>query len=78
MKMAVLWIVESCSLLEVNRRFRHPCCLYHQRDDAEVRYHPDKEGSKRPRKFHKTLSDYTVQRPRRQIFSCLWCLFFVF
>jgi hypothetical protein len=30
MKMAVLWSVASCSLVEIYRRFRGACCLYHQ------------------------------------------------
>jgi hypothetical protein len=29
-KMAVFWVVASCSLVEVYRRFRGPCCLHHQ------------------------------------------------
>jgi hypothetical protein len=28
--MAVFWIVAPCSLVEVYRRFRGPCCLHHQ------------------------------------------------
>jgi hypothetical protein len=31
-KMAVLWAVAPCSLVEVYQRFRGPCCLYHQGD----------------------------------------------
>jgi hypothetical protein len=31
-KMAVLWIVAPCSLVEVYQRFRGPCCLHHQGD----------------------------------------------
>jgi hypothetical protein len=30
MKMAVLWVVEQCSLVEVYRRFRGVYCLHHQ------------------------------------------------
>jgi hypothetical protein len=29
-KMAVFWVVEPCSLVEVYRRFRGPCCLHYQ------------------------------------------------
>jgi hypothetical protein len=29
-KMAVFWIVAPSSVVEVYRRFRGPCCLYHQ------------------------------------------------
>jgi hypothetical protein len=29
MKMAVLWVVAPCSLVEVYQRFRGPCCLHH-------------------------------------------------
>jgi hypothetical protein len=34
MKMAVLWNVEPCSLVEVHRRFRGTYCIYHQGDDC--------------------------------------------
>jgi hypothetical protein len=30
MKMTVFWVVAPCSLVEVYRRFRGPCCLHHQ------------------------------------------------
>jgi 7-cyano-7-deazaguanine synthase in queuosine biosynthesis len=33
MKMAVLWIAELCSLVEVYWRFRGICCLHHQADE---------------------------------------------
>jgi hypothetical protein len=29
-KMAVFWVVAPCSLVEVYKRFRGPCCLHHQ------------------------------------------------
>jgi hypothetical protein len=29
-KMAVFWVVALCRLVEVYRRFRGACCLYHQ------------------------------------------------
>jgi hypothetical protein len=32
MKMAVLWVVAPCSLVEIYQRFRGPCCLHHQGD----------------------------------------------
>jgi hypothetical protein len=31
-KMAVFWVVAPCSLVEVYKRFRGPCCLHHQGD----------------------------------------------
>jgi hypothetical protein len=31
-KMAVIWVVAPCSLVEVYQRFRGPCCLHHQDD----------------------------------------------
>jgi hypothetical protein len=31
-KIAVFWVVAPCSLVEVYRRFRGPCCLHHQGD----------------------------------------------
>jgi hypothetical protein len=33
-KMAVFWVVEPFSLVEVYQRFRGPCCLHHQGDGA--------------------------------------------
>jgi hypothetical protein len=33
-KMAVLWVVATCSLVEVYQRFRGPCCLHHQGYDS--------------------------------------------
>jgi hypothetical protein len=33
-KMAVFWVVEPCSLVEVYQRFRGPCCLHDQSDVA--------------------------------------------
>jgi hypothetical protein len=34
MKMAVFWVVVTCSLEEVYQRFRGPCCLHHQDDES--------------------------------------------
>jgi hypothetical protein len=31
--MAVFWVVEPCSLVEVYQRFRGPSCLHHQGDE---------------------------------------------
>jgi hypothetical protein len=33
-KMAVVWVVAPCSLVEVYQRFRGPCCLHHQGERA--------------------------------------------
>jgi hypothetical protein len=33
MKMAVFWVVATCSLVEVYRRFRGAFCLHHQGDE---------------------------------------------
>jgi hypothetical protein len=30
MKIAVVWVIAPCSLVEVYQRFRGPCCLHHQ------------------------------------------------
>jgi hypothetical protein len=35
-KMTVFWVVAPCSLVEVYRRFRGPCCLHHQGDDSSL------------------------------------------
>jgi hypothetical protein len=32
--MAVFWVVAPCSLVEVYQRFREPCCLHHQDNEA--------------------------------------------
>jgi hypothetical protein len=32
MKMAIFWVVAPCSLVEVYKLFRGPCCLHHQGD----------------------------------------------
>jgi hypothetical protein len=37
--MAVFWVVAPCSLVEVYRRFRGPCCLHHQGEDSHLRTH---------------------------------------
>jgi hypothetical protein len=34
-KMAVFWVVAPSSLVEVYQRFRGPCCLHHQGDEAQ-------------------------------------------
>jgi hypothetical protein len=37
LKVAVFWVVEPCSVVEVYRRFGRTCCLHHQgRDDGEL------------------------------------------
>jgi hypothetical protein len=33
LKIAVFWVVAPCSLVEVYKRFRGPCCLHHQGDE---------------------------------------------
>jgi hypothetical protein len=32
-KIAAFWVLAPCSLVEVYRRFRGPCCLHHQVGD---------------------------------------------
>jgi hypothetical protein len=46
--MAVFWVAEPCSLVEVYQRFRGSCCLHHQGDETLVnvyqtarRYNPE-------------------------------------
>jgi hypothetical protein len=36
MKMTVFWVAAPCSLAEVYRRFRGPCCLHHQGDEIAL------------------------------------------
>jgi hypothetical protein len=36
MKIAVVWVVALCSLVEVYRRFRGACCVHHQGDRSHV------------------------------------------
>jgi hypothetical protein len=33
-KMAVVWVLAPCTLIEVYRRFRGTCCLHDQGDDG--------------------------------------------
>jgi hypothetical protein len=54
-KMAVFWVVAPCSLVEVYKRFRGPCCLHHQGDRGKGLWNVDK-----------LLPDYTALQPRRQ------------
>jgi hypothetical protein len=42
MKVAVFWVVASCSLVEDYQHFRGPYCLHDQGDDC-----PDDGGSKK-------------------------------
>jgi hypothetical protein len=59
-KMAVFWVVEPYSLVEVYQRFRGPCCqVTHCRDDG---------GSKYLWNVGKLLPDHTALQPRRQSF----------
>jgi hypothetical protein len=38
-KMAVFWVVASCCLVEVYRRFRDAYCLHHQGDAENTEIH---------------------------------------
>jgi hypothetical protein len=56
--MAIFWVVAPCGLVDIYRRFRGACCLYHQSEGR-----PDYGGS---RHFWKVgrgdrLTDYKVQ-----------------
>jgi hypothetical protein len=62
--MAVFWTVAPCSLVEVYQRFRGPCCLQHQGDEATQS--SDDGGSKDLQNVGKLLPDYTALQPRRQ------------
>jgi hypothetical protein len=35
--MAVFWVVAPCSMAIVYQRFRGPCCLHHQGDEAPLK-----------------------------------------
>jgi hypothetical protein len=61
MKMAILWVVAPCSVVEINRCFRCACCTHHQGN-----YSPDDGGSKHLWNVSKLLPDYMVQQPGRQ------------
>jgi hypothetical protein len=54
MKIAVLWHVAPCSLVDTDRRFRRAYCLHHQGDD------PDDGGNKLLCNVGQYLPDYTV------------------
>jgi hypothetical protein len=62
LKMAVFWVVASCSLVE----FKGSCCLLHQGDNR-----PDDGGSKHLWNVGKFLPDYTALQSRRQQSSSL-------
>jgi hypothetical protein len=55
-KNCFFWVVASCSLVELYRRFRGACCLHR----------PDDGGSKYIRNVGKLLPDYTAQQSRKQ------------
>jgi hypothetical protein len=61
-KMTVVWVVASCSLVEVYRRFRGDCYFHHCHDDG---------GSKHLWNIGKHLPDYMTQQPRILSFSRL-------
>jgi hypothetical protein len=67
-KMAVLWVVALCSLIEVYQRFKSPCCLHHQ---GVMTHRRDDGGSKNHWNVGKLLPDYTALQPRRQPYSTM-------
>jgi hypothetical protein len=58
-KMAVFWVVEPCSIVEVYRRFRVLAASIHRRDD----------GGKYLWNVGKLLPYFTALQPRRQLSS---------
>jgi hypothetical protein len=59
--MTVFWDVVSCSLVEVDRRFRNVYCLHYQCD------HLHDGGSKYCVNVGKLLRDYTAQYPKKTV-----------
>jgi hypothetical protein len=58
-KVAVIWVVAPCSLVEVYRRFRKTGCFQHQGI-----YRPDVGGSKYCWNIGELVSDYAALLPR--------------
>jgi hypothetical protein len=58
LKMAVFWVVAPCSLVEVNQRFRGPCCLHHQGDEYAARV--------------ETVRDIGMNQPRQKPWADQW------
>jgi hypothetical protein len=56
LKMAAIWDIATCSLVQVHRLFRGAYCLHHRPDDV---------GSKHLWNVGKLQQDYTEQYPRR-------------
>jgi hypothetical protein len=56
MKMAVLWVVTPCSLVDVNRRFEDACYLHHW-----GYYRPNERCSKYLRNFYQTSRSNNIQ-----------------
>jgi hypothetical protein len=71
-KIAVFWVVPSCSLVEVYQRFRGPCCLYHHRLVMEAA-----RTSETVINLHQTTRRYNPEdgrlhtRRRENLKSCL-------
>jgi hypothetical protein len=63
-KVAVLWAVALCSLVETYRSFKGACYLHHQGT-----YRPDDGGSKRLQNDSKFLADYTGSCPHLLIIT---------
>jgi hypothetical protein len=65
LRVTVVWVVASCSLVDGYRRFRGSRCFHHQ-DDENIRSSPDDGGSKHLWNVGKLLPDHTAHYPRRQ------------
>jgi hypothetical protein len=64
--MAVFWVVASCSLVEVFRRFRGACCLHRQGDEWHWFIVLMMEAANTSETSENVYQDYTTQQPRRQ------------
>jgi hypothetical protein len=73
MKMAVFWVVASCSLVEIYRCFRGPCCPHYQDDQHYLCFDRlDDGGSKHIWDVDKLLPYYTAQHRKTAIFELWW------
>jgi hypothetical protein len=59
--MTLFWVVTSCRLVEVYRRFRGACC-----PPQKGTHRPDDGGNKHLWNVGELLPDYTALQPRRQ------------
>ncbi|KDR21490.1 hypothetical protein L798_03994 [Zootermopsis nevadensis] len=76
--MAVFWAVPPCSLIEIYRRFRSPCCLDHQSSSASILSNEQQgapfSGVKRPEPEADHTSTFRARVRMYRLYDCkAWC-----